>query len=72
MRFSFREWCVAMVLLAQIHGGEQTMKFHVSRDGNDANPGTEVQPFASLERARAAVRAVINRDSGRTNTIASP
>jgi len=29
----------------------------VSTDGNDSNPGTEAQPFATLHRARDAVRA---------------
>ena len=32
--------------------------FHVATGGNDANPGTEARPFASLERARDAVRAL--------------
>ena len=31
--------------------------FYVAADGHDANPGTEAQPFATLERARDAVRA---------------
>lgn len=31
--------------------------FHVAPDGNDAGPGTGDEPFASLERARDAVRA---------------
>ncbi|MEI7731127.1 MAG: right-handed parallel beta-helix repeat-containing protein [Verrucomicrobiota bacterium] len=30
--------------------------FHVAPNGNDANPGTEAKPFASLEQARDAVR----------------
>jgi len=30
--------------------------FHVSTSGSDANPGTETKPFATLERARDAVR----------------
>ena len=29
---------------------------HVAPSGNDAGPGTEAQPFATLERARKAVR----------------
>lgn len=32
--------------------------FHVSREGNDANPGTFEEPFATLEAAREAVRAL--------------
>ena len=31
---------------------------HVAPDGDDENPGTEAAPFATLERARLAVRAV--------------
>jgi len=40
--------------------------FHVATDGNDANPGTRAAPFATLDRARDAVRgriaAGLNRD----------
>ena len=32
-------------------------EFHVAPAGNDANPGTVAQPFATLARARDAVRA---------------
>lgn len=32
--------------------------FYVAPNGNDGNPGTETQPFQTLERARTAVRAV--------------
>ena len=35
--------------------------FYVAPDGSDANPGTEAKPFATLEKARQAVRA-INKD----------
>lgn len=31
-------------------------EFHVAPGGDDANPGTEERPFATLERARGAVR----------------
>lgn len=34
---------------------------HVSPDGADANPGTLAQPFASLERARDAIREIKQR-----------
>lgn len=33
-------------------------EFHVAPGGSDANPGTPDRPFASLERAREAIRAV--------------
>lgn len=32
--------------------------FHVSLDGDDANPGTQEEPFATLTRARDAIRAL--------------
>jgi len=33
----------------------------VATDGSDTNPGTEAQPFASLQRAREAIRALPQR-----------
>ncbi|MGH7977183.1 MAG: right-handed parallel beta-helix repeat-containing protein, partial [Limisphaerales bacterium] len=44
--------------LALAHAAE----FYVAPTGNDDNPGTRDQPFATLERARDAVRATTNRD----------
>jgi len=32
------------------------VEFYVATNGNDANPGTKAQPFATLERARDALR----------------
>ncbi len=40
-------------------GGE----FYVAPNGDDANPGTKQQPFASLTRARDAVRQFKKADS---------
>ncbi|MFA6563241.1 MAG: hypothetical protein WCV00_15125 [Verrucomicrobiia bacterium] len=37
--------------LGMLHATE----FHVSACGNDANPGTKAEPFATLERARAHI-----------------
>jgi hypothetical protein len=36
----------------------QAASFYVSPKGNDANAGTETQPFSTLERAREAVRTL--------------
>jgi len=47
---------LALVLLSRAASG-----FHVSPDGDDAGPGTEAQPFATLGRARDAVRQLIAR-----------
>ncbi|MCX7007898.1 MAG: right-handed parallel beta-helix repeat-containing protein [Kiritimatiellaeota bacterium] len=41
-------WCV---------GGVSAAEFHVALSGQDTNPGTREQPFASLEKARDAARA---------------
>ena len=38
--------------------------FFVAPGGNDGNPGTEQQPFLTLERARAAVREALQTGSG--------
>lgn len=45
----------AMMFVASVAAA---VDFHVAAGGNDANPGTEARPFASLERARDAVRAL--------------
>jgi len=36
--------------------------FHVSTDGSDSAPGTQKQPFATLERARDALRKLKHKD----------
>lgn len=36
----------------------QSAEFYVAPAGNDANPGTQAQPFATLPRARDAVRTL--------------
>jgi alpha-N-acetylglucosaminidase len=40
----------------------QAAEFYIAPSGNDANPGTEGRPFASLERARDAIRDATNRN----------
>jgi len=50
----------ALILLALFGGykAADAVDFTVAIGGNDANPGTEAQPFATLERARDAIRAI--------------
>lgn len=43
----------------------QGVEFFVAVDGNDANPGTEASPFATLGRARKAVREARRRSPER-------
>jgi hypothetical protein len=38
--------------------------FHVAADGSDDNPGTQTKPFATVEKARQAVRAVNKEMTG--------
>jgi hypothetical protein len=59
-----RNWLVASLILivapvAAIADAQTT--FYVAPAGSDANPGTETQPFATIEKAKQAVRAV-NKD----------
>ncbi|MFH0983714.1 MAG: right-handed parallel beta-helix repeat-containing protein [Planctomycetota bacterium] len=50
---------MGLVVLANLAGGaEMTGDFYVAPDGNDASPGTKDKPFATLERARDAVRTL--------------
>lgn len=46
--------CAALLLCAGAPG--RSAEFFVSPTGDDAQPGTQAQPFATLARARAAVR----------------
>lgn len=49
---------LAVAGAAACFAGEAQMNgsFHVATDGNDANPGSKEKPFATLARARDAVR----------------
>ncbi|MCX6901275.1 MAG: right-handed parallel beta-helix repeat-containing protein [Verrucomicrobia bacterium] len=49
----------ALTLAAQT---TSAVEFHVASDGNDANPGTKAKPFATLERARNAIRQSKTQD----------
>jgi hypothetical protein len=47
-----------LVFGVMIAASARTLEFHVSTSGNDAADGTPKSPFATLERARDAVRAL--------------
>jgi len=49
---------ISLVALALSGTGARAAEFYVGVDGSDANPGTAAKPFATLERARDAVRAL--------------
>lgn len=44
--------------LATLGGAAPVTEFFISTQGKDANPGTKEKPFATLERARDAARAL--------------
>ncbi|MFN9273149.1 MAG: right-handed parallel beta-helix repeat-containing protein, partial [Planctomycetia bacterium] len=52
-RFTRMLAAAAVVILL---GSAEAADLYVAPGGNDANPGTKEQPFASLERARDAAR----------------
>ena len=53
---------------ARLHGPVQPLSpgliYHVSPNGADTNPGTESEPFATLERARDAIREMKAQPGG--------
>ena len=60
---SRRNGLIAISLTFAVAQLAPAAEFHVAPDGNDANPGTAAQPFATLERARDAVRADNRREA---------
>ena len=61
-------WLIILVSSAQMaEGGRRIIQFHVSDRGDDQWPGTLSKPFASLQRARDAVREVKRSSAGSLN-----
>lgn len=52
--------CVLASLVTRAEAGEPPGDFYVSPSGSDSNPGTIGQPFATIDRARLAVRSRIS------------
>lgn len=50
-------WALDRTRTPEVVLPEPAATFHVAPDGRDDNPGTEEAPFATLERARDAMRA---------------
>ncbi len=50
----FRPLLICVIVLAAAFAG--AAELHVAPNGNDDNPGTKTAPFATLERARNAIR----------------
>ena len=51
-----------MTLVLGFLGAAWGEDLFVATSGSDTNPGTEMKPFATLERARDAIRAVKIQD----------
>lgn len=54
-----------LALVAAALPASSAPAFHVAPGGNDGGPGSARRPFATLERARKAVRALPKRDGAR-------
>ncbi|MBU4459610.1 MAG: hypothetical protein KJ579_03495, partial [Verrucomicrobia bacterium] len=59
---SIRNWLSCGSLAAGLCACTPQGDFHVAVDGNDANPGTAARPFATVARARDAVRELRARE----------
>ena len=59
-----RTLSVLLVALASLATAAPSADFFVSPSGDDANPGSRKQPFATIGRAQQAVRA-LDRTAGR-------
>ena len=55
---------LAAVLLLSPLAALQAAHFYVAPNGNDTDPGTEAEPFATLEKARDGIRESMNRYGG--------
>jgi hypothetical protein len=56
-----KKGAVVLLILSAVSCVSTAAEFTVAVGGNDANPGTEALPFATLERARDAIRQIKNK-----------
>ncbi|MGV8136715.1 MAG: right-handed parallel beta-helix repeat-containing protein [Mangrovibacterium sp.] len=54
-----------VILLFWIVSCTSPVEFYVSLEGNDQNPGTEAEPFQTLERAKQAVKEQLGKKPSR-------
>src|SRR5215471_15976887 len=69
--FRMKHGLLPLILLAAMvpTAYSQTADFYVATDGNDNNPGTLEQPFATFDKARQAVDTLFQNSVGRTAPI---
>ncbi|MDO8540420.1 MAG: right-handed parallel beta-helix repeat-containing protein [Opitutaceae bacterium] len=53
-----KPFCLRIAFVLALGGDLRAVEFHVAPDGNDTNPGHAERPFATLERAQAAIRTL--------------
>jgi Bacterial Ig-like domain (group 3) len=58
-----------LVLAASLQSVAATADYYVAPDGNDNNPGTLSQPFATFDKARQAADTLFQNSSGRRSPI---
>ena len=63
-KLTFLAALVSLWIAGMVYGAD----FHVSPQGDDANPGTLDKPFKTLKRARNAVRTLKAANQGKTPT----
>jgi len=57
------------LLLFSVASSWGEITYHVSVDGDDENAGTQGQPFGSVNRARQAVRSLLQEKSNEPVTV---
>jgi hypothetical protein len=67
MQMTPRALTAAACLLASV--GANAAEMYLSPSGNDTHPGTAAEPFATLERARDAVRELRQQQPNRTTPV---
>ena len=65
-----RKWIGLMLILLLAGCQIQRATFYVATDGSDANPGAMAAPFATLQKARDAVREMIETEAPQNITVA--
>ncbi|MCK3684723.1 right-handed parallel beta-helix repeat-containing protein [Maribellus sp. YY47] len=61
--------CLLLLTISFSFTLQRTVKFFVSPDGDDANPGTEAAPFQSLEKAKDSIRLLLTKTPGRAVVV---
>ena len=72
MRREMKIWVAIVMVVLGLTGAAMAADVYVATNGNDANPGTEAMPFATLAGARDAIRAVKTKVGSRWHLFQVP